>query len=398
MDRVVTAQLAGHRIPGAAVTVVADGRTVLSAGYGVADVEQHTPVDAVTTGSFPASVTKLFTATAASQLIAQGRIDPDADVNGYLRAFQIHDTFPDRPVTMHHLLTHTAGFDKNFVGLNSATGTAIAPLGATLAALQPARVRPPGTPGLFTSADGQERIAFDDGLLAGTGPEATAYQRLARYQDPTLHQYALGFGLAGLLVAFVWFPIAALMRRHRRRPRATRGVRTARAAGWISGALAVVFTGGFVYLTADGNRMAEAGLLGTPWSSRRRSPGATDGGHRPGCSATRCSRSPRSPSSPSPSTTTSSRSETSADHESRSRSKVVVSSQDQQVYGAACGSLRVGVVVCHVVAPWSKRSGNSLHVLLHEAGQPDRRCASDLAPPAGFEPATPALGERCSIP
>lgn len=533
VDRVVTAQLAGHRIPGAAVTVVADGRTVLGAGYGVADIERHTPVDAATTGSFPASVTKLFTATAASQLIAQGRIDPDADVNDYLRAFQIHDTFPDRPVTMHHLLTHTAGFDKNFVGLNSATGTAVAPLGATLAELQPARVRPPGTvvaydnygfalagylvevvsgmpfeqyvrrhvldplgmsattlrqthppriaatlatgyrpdgdgytaargqygpwtptgggvvstaadmarfmaaqlsgdprlgagvtevmqrrhfaqdervpgmaygfaedlrngqrllrkdgdlpgfhsnlvllpahdlgifvvyngdgtddaayrdakhlarrivdhyvppgaapgpppagpaaagdpdrytgtyrasttsrdslmkvaaltapvtvetdgigglvtsglaldparepqhwiprgPGLFTSADGQERIAFDDGLLAGTGPEATAYRRLAWYQDPTLHQYALGFGLAGLLVAFVWFPIAALVRRRRRHPRATRGVRIARAAGWISGALAVAFTGGFVYLTADGNRMAEAGLLGTP--------------------------------------------------------------------------------------------------------------------------------------
>jgi CubicO group peptidase (beta-lactamase class C family) len=113
VDRIVTAQLTEDRIPGAVVTVVDDGRTVLSRGYGLADVARGTVVDADETRLFPASVAKLFTATAASRLIVQGRIDPHADVNEYLTSFRIHDSFPGRPVTMDHLLTHTAGFDQD---------------------------------------------------------------------------------------------------------------------------------------------------------------------------------------------------------------------------------------------------------------------------------------------
>ena len=62
-------------------------------------------------------------------------------MNEYLTSFKIRDTYPGRPVTMNHLLTRTAGFDKDFVGLNSATGENIAPLEGSLADLQPTRVR-----------------------------------------------------------------------------------------------------------------------------------------------------------------------------------------------------------------------------------------------------------------
>ena len=42
------------------------------------------------------------------QLVEQGKLDLDADVNSYLKTFKIRDTF-DKPITLRHILTHTAG-------------------------------------------------------------------------------------------------------------------------------------------------------------------------------------------------------------------------------------------------------------------------------------------------
>src|SRR5262245_37324669 len=53
------------------------------------------------------SVSKPFTATAVMQLVGQGRLRLDADVNTYLTRIKVPATFPE-PVTIAHLLTHTA--------------------------------------------------------------------------------------------------------------------------------------------------------------------------------------------------------------------------------------------------------------------------------------------------
>ncbi len=172
VDELVGRQLAEHHIPGAVVTVVADGRTVLSAGYGLADRTDRTPMDPARTTLLGASEAKVMTAIAAAQLIAAGRIDPDADVNRYLTDVTIEDTFPGRPVTMNHLLTHTAGFDKDYVGLNGTGSTGIAALGDSLAEKQPIRVRPPG-----------EAMSYDNyGVaLAGHVVEEVSGQPFDRY-------------------------------------------------------------------------------------------------------------------------------------------------------------------------------------------------------------------------
>ena len=44
VDELIAHQLTEERIPGAIVTVVADGRVVLDEGYGLADVDRHRPV------------------------------------------------------------------------------------------------------------------------------------------------------------------------------------------------------------------------------------------------------------------------------------------------------------------------------------------------------------------
>ncbi|MGV9776890.1 serine hydrolase domain-containing protein [Streptosporangium sp. NPDC003464] len=174
VDRVVPEQLARDRIPGAAVFVVSGGRTVLAKGYGVADVATGRPVDPGATGFFTGSLAKLFTATAVLQLVDDGRLDLRADVNRYLTSFKIKDSYPGRPVTLEHLLTYTAGFDDDIVGLAEADPEDVGPLARSLADRQPRRVRPPGT-----------RVAYDNyGMaLAGHLVEAASGQPFAQYVE-----------------------------------------------------------------------------------------------------------------------------------------------------------------------------------------------------------------------
>ena len=131
-----------YKIPGAAVSVVKDGKLFFAKGYGYADLENKIHVDPEQTIFPTGSVGKLFTWTAVMQLAEQGKLDLDADVNTYLD-FRIPDTYP-APITLKHLMTHTAGFeDRSFENFTwDADG--LMPVGEWLASHIPARVRPPG--------------------------------------------------------------------------------------------------------------------------------------------------------------------------------------------------------------------------------------------------------------
>ena len=97
-------------IAGAVVVVVKDGQVLLQKGYGYADVAKRTPVDPETTLFRPGSVSKLFTWTAVMQLVEQGKLDLDADVNEYLD-FEI-PARDGKPVTLRQIMTHTAGLEE----------------------------------------------------------------------------------------------------------------------------------------------------------------------------------------------------------------------------------------------------------------------------------------------
>ena len=142
MDGVMTAQLGALNIAGAVVTVVKDGELSLAKGYGHADLEARKPVDAGKTLFRVGSVSKLFTWTAVMQLVEEGQLDLDADINIYLD-FQVPATYP-QPITLRHLMTHTPGFEDRALGLFTASTDDLLPLGRCLAENIPARVYPPG--------------------------------------------------------------------------------------------------------------------------------------------------------------------------------------------------------------------------------------------------------------
>lgn len=144
LDRLVPEMLSKDRIPGAAVVVVEGGRTVLSRGYGLADTVSGRRVEA-TTPFLTGSLAKVFTAEAVLRLVGQRKLNLRTDVNRYLTSFRIEDTWPGRPVTLENLLTYTAGFDDDLVGLAEEDPATLPTLAESLRDRRPPRVRPPGT-------------------------------------------------------------------------------------------------------------------------------------------------------------------------------------------------------------------------------------------------------------
>lgn len=136
---------AKHRVVGGSLVIFKDGRILTALGFGFRDRERRLPVLADRTLFRTGSVSKLFTWTAVMQLVEQGRLDLDVDVNRYLRDFKVPPTFR-QPVTLRNLMTHTAGFEDGELGfLTVDSERRFEPLGASLLRHMPRRVRPPTT-------------------------------------------------------------------------------------------------------------------------------------------------------------------------------------------------------------------------------------------------------------
>ena len=99
-----------HRLPGAAVGVVAGGELAWSLGVGFADQEAARPQDAATLHRI-ASITKTFTATAILQLRDAGALRLDDPLVAHLPEFRkARNPFgPIEDVTLRGLLTHMSG-------------------------------------------------------------------------------------------------------------------------------------------------------------------------------------------------------------------------------------------------------------------------------------------------
>jgi CubicO group peptidase (beta-lactamase class C family) len=141
-DSALAVERIEHPIAGAVVAVVRGDELIFSRGYGYADLERRIRVDPARTLFRIASVTKTFTWTAVMQLVEAGKLDLDADVNTYLD-FRIPATFTE-PITLRHLMAHTAGFEDFVVGVSARRAEELTPLGEYLAQHIPKRVRPSG--------------------------------------------------------------------------------------------------------------------------------------------------------------------------------------------------------------------------------------------------------------
>jgi CubicO group peptidase (beta-lactamase class C family) len=102
-------------VPGASIAVIRDFKIHWAKGYGAADVETGSPVDADTLFQ-AASISKPVTAMAVVRLAQEGKLALDADINSLLRSWRVPPSglTRDQPVTPRSLMSHTSGADDGF--------------------------------------------------------------------------------------------------------------------------------------------------------------------------------------------------------------------------------------------------------------------------------------------
>jgi CubicO group peptidase (beta-lactamase class C family) len=110
LDGMVPYALKAGDMAGAVVVVVKDGTVLLQKGYGYADVSKKLAMDPEQTMVRIGSTSKLFTWTAVMQLVEQGKLDLDRNINDYLD-FTIPNDF-GKPVTLRDLMNHRGGFEE----------------------------------------------------------------------------------------------------------------------------------------------------------------------------------------------------------------------------------------------------------------------------------------------
>jgi D-alanyl-D-alanine carboxypeptidase len=104
VDDYIARQLKDYKLPGVALAVIKDGNIVKVAGYGLADRERNVAVTPDTVFKI-GSVSKQFIASGIMLLANDGRLGVDDPVSKYLKGTPESWT----PITIRHLLTHTAG-------------------------------------------------------------------------------------------------------------------------------------------------------------------------------------------------------------------------------------------------------------------------------------------------
>jgi CubicO group peptidase (beta-lactamase class C family) len=175
------------KIPGVVVAAATGAGMLYEGAFGRRDIGKSAPMS-VDTVVWIASMTKAVTGAAAMQLVERGKLSlekPASDVVPALGSVKVLEGFdaagkprlraPKRPITLRHLLTHTAGFSyeiwsPSIAKFQEVTGTPGITT-CTNAAL--------GTPLLFDPGD-----RWDYGInidWAGKMVEAASGQRLDRY-------------------------------------------------------------------------------------------------------------------------------------------------------------------------------------------------------------------------
>jgi len=110
--------LADGLLPGAVIGVTYQGKLLHGKAYGLSNIEEGEKVNFDKTIFQLGSVGKLFTALAVLKEVERGRLDLHSNVNDYLTEFKVQ-SFDDAPITLHHLLTHTAGLNDRVIGYAS---------------------------------------------------------------------------------------------------------------------------------------------------------------------------------------------------------------------------------------------------------------------------------------
>ena len=107
IDNYINEYIGENNVPGFAACVIKNDSIVWSGFYGKADIKNDVGISQEGIMNI-GSISKTFTATAAMQLWEQGLITLDSDVSEYV-GFKIRNPeYPEKPITIFQILTHTS--------------------------------------------------------------------------------------------------------------------------------------------------------------------------------------------------------------------------------------------------------------------------------------------------
>ncbi|MEM7370758.1 MAG: serine hydrolase domain-containing protein [Bacteroidota bacterium] len=108
------------QLPGFACLIATKDSILYQRGFGLADRENMIPFTEHTIQSI-GSITKTFLALAVMQLVEQKKLRLQSRINDLLPFSVHHPIYPDHPITVKHLVTHTSGIQDSYWDVVKAT-------------------------------------------------------------------------------------------------------------------------------------------------------------------------------------------------------------------------------------------------------------------------------------
>lgn len=109
-DSLIKPAMKNFHIPGLTFAIVSKDSMLLLKGYGKANLKSAAPIDPLRSHFDMGSIPKALTAVALMQLVDQGKIDVYEDIKSAF-PFLRYKNGIDKPISLHQLLTHSAGLD-----------------------------------------------------------------------------------------------------------------------------------------------------------------------------------------------------------------------------------------------------------------------------------------------
>lgn len=100
-------------IPGFAASIVQNNKILFSKGFGYSNLKNKEPFTIRTINSV-ASISKTFIGLSILKLVDEGKLHLDEPINSILPYKIINPFFPDKKITVRHLVTHTSSISQEF--------------------------------------------------------------------------------------------------------------------------------------------------------------------------------------------------------------------------------------------------------------------------------------------
>lgn len=195
----VSEKYIGKTVPGACVVISEHDNTVFAKGYGFADLENNTAIDPETTVFEWGSISKTFVWVSVMQLVEDRKIDLETDIRTYLPDSFLKNLRFAEPVTLLHLMNHTAGFEEELLDLRYYSASEEIPFKEVLSAHQPKQVYPPGTVSAYSN--------YGAALAALIVEEASGQS----YKDYIKEHILLPLGMTHTSVGPFWMDVDGLL-------------------------------------------------------------------------------------------------------------------------------------------------------------------------------------------